>query len=88
MAKGNNIVDLRLAEELKGPEKLKALILARYGTLVRFASRGELWATRVSQELSGARRDPEVRRRFAALLELPVEEVDRLIDEPMPQAGG
>lgn len=82
MAKRNGfVIDKRLAEGLSGPEKLKALIIARFGTMRAFAGEHGLWPIRLSQELTGERRDPQLRRRMAEALDLPPEEVDALLDD-------
>lgn len=81
------VVDKRLADELSGREKLKALITARFGTLQAFAGEHGMWPIRLSKELSGDRRDPEIRAQMAAALDLPVAEVNLLLDEGDPQGA-
>lgn len=88
MAKRNGfVIDRRIAEELSGTEKLRTLIIARFGTLQAFAGAHGLWPIRLSQELTGDRRDPELRKRMAEALDLPPEEVDALLDEPKDDAA-
>lgn len=78
---GNRLViDRRLAKELTGRAKLRALIAARYGTMQKFAQVRGLYPQQVTMTLKGDRAYPEVRDALADDLDLPRSEIDRLID--------
>lgn len=78
---GNTLViDHRLARDLTGPDKLRALIKARYRTIQRFAQAHSLYPQQVTMTLDGDRAYPEVRGALAAALDLPRAEIDQLID--------
>ena len=78
---GNHLViDRRLARDLTGPDKLRALIKARYKTIQRFAQSYGLYPQQVGMTLDGDRRYPTVRDALSTALGVPREEVDLLIE--------
>lgn len=81
MAKSNAfVVDRRLATELSGADKLAALLRARGYSLAGYARARGFWPEQIKMALYGTRPYPEVRDALADDLELPRDEVDRLID--------
>jgi hypothetical protein len=73
-------VDQLIAEELQGSEKLRALLIARYGTIQKYAQGRGFYPEQVHQTLSNARPYPEVRDALALDLGLPRPEIDQLLD--------
>lgn len=81
MAKHNGFtVDARLATELPGRAKLRALIVARGTSVQGWARSHGFYPEQVHMTLSGARAYPEVRDAIAGDFDIPRAEVDRLID--------
>lgn len=74
------LIDKRLARDLSGPDKLRALLKTRYRTIQRFAQAHGLYPQQVTMTLDGDRAYPEVRDALAEDLDLPRAEIDRLID--------
>lgn len=74
------LIDKRLARDLSGPDKLRALLRARYRTMQRFAQAHGLYPQQVTMTLDGDRAYPEVRDALAKDLDLPRAEIDWLID--------
>lgn len=74
------LIDKRLARDLSGPDKLRALLRARYRTMQRFAQAHGLYPQQVGMTLDGDRAYPEIRDALAAALDLPRAEIDQLID--------
>lgn len=82
MVKSNAfVVDRRLATELSGADKLSALLRARGYSLASYARARGFWPEQVKMALYGMRPYPEVRDALAADLDIPRDEIDRLIDE-------
>ena len=78
---GNHLViDRRLARDLTGPDKLRALIKARYRTIQRFAQAHGLYPQQGGMTLDGDRTYPEVSDALSTALGVPREEVDLLIE--------
>lgn len=81
MAKHNGyLVDARLAEQLPGRAKLRALIVERGGSIQKWAQSHGFYPQQVTNTLSGARPYPEVREAIASDFGVPRAEVDALIE--------
>jgi lambda repressor-like predicted transcriptional regulator len=77
-----NAIDARLADELTGQEKLRALFKSKGWTYQNYARERGFWPEQVKMTLHGTRPYPEVRECLAADLELSRAEIDALIDGP------
>lgn len=77
------VLDRSIARALSpanGPDKLKALISALFGSVGRFAVMHGLFPEQVYMTISGARPYPEIRNLIAEKVGLDRAEVDQLID--------
>jgi hypothetical protein len=80
MSRHKKNVDQRMATELSGPDKLRALLSARAGSVSRWAVNQSFIPEQVFMCLSGKRPYPEIRDLIAKDLGLVRKEVDELIE--------
>ena len=80
------IIDQRLVTKLSGPAKIAALLKAHGYTYQRLAQEHGFWPAQVKLCVYGDRAYPAVREVLARVLDLPHEEIERLLDRS-PHAG-
>lgn len=86
--RNTRVVDRLLADTLSGREKLRALIIARYGSIQHWAGRNGLYPIQASQTINNVRPYPEIRDLIAEDFGLPRDEVDELIEDGEGKANG
>lgn len=80
-ASNRSVVDQRLAKVMSGPDKLWALLRSAGHTYTSFAKKHGMWPGHVRSTFHGDRLGADVREALTTELNLPREEIDRLLDE-------
>ncbi len=84
---GNNTIDRRMAEELSGTDKLRAMLTARHGSVGRWAVRNGFLPEELYMTLNGVRPYPKIRDRLAEDIGIDRAEVDALIGAARSEAA-
>lgn len=82
------VIDRLLADTLSGREKIRALIIARDGSIQRWAGQNSLYPIQASQTINNVRPYPEIRDLIAEDFGLPRDEVDELIEDGEGKTNG